>query len=45
MGRRNDIDWDAIERDFRLGQFTLRQLAKKYSVEASSISRKAEKEG
>ena len=45
MGRRNDIDWDAIERDFRLGQFTLRQLAKKYSVEASSISRKADKEG
>jgi hypothetical protein len=45
MGRRNDIDWDAIERDFRLGQFTLRQLAKKYSVEASSISRKVEKEG
>jgi hypothetical protein len=23
MGRRNDIDWDAIERDFRLGRLPL----------------------
>ena len=44
MGRRYDVDWDAIERDYRLGQFTLRQIAKKHGVTAGGISRKAEKE-
>ncbi len=44
MGRRTDIDWQAIERDFRLGQFTLRQIAHKHKVSAGSISRKSEKE-
>jgi hypothetical protein len=44
VGRRTDIDWQAIERDFRLGQFTLRQIADKHKVSAGSISRKSEKE-
>lgn len=44
MGRRSDIDWEAIERDFRLGQFTLRQIGDKHGVSAGAISRKAEKE-
>ena len=44
MGRRNDIDWEAVERDYRLGQFTLRQIADKHKVNHGSISRKAEKE-
>lgn len=45
MGRRNDIDWEAIEREYRLGQKTLRQLAKHYGVETSSITRRARSHG
>jgi hypothetical protein len=46
VGRRkqDDIDWPAIERDFRLGQFSVRQIAANHGVNASSISRRAEKE-
>lgn len=48
MGRRsqdNQIDWELIEKEFRLGQSTLRQLAATHKVQASAISRKAKKEG
>lgn len=47
MGRRsqeNQIDWELIEKEFRLGQSTLRQLASAHKVQASAISRKAKKE-
>ncbi len=44
MGRRTDIDWEAVQKDFRLGQLTLRQIAKNHNVSASAISRKAEKD-
>ena len=36
-------DWDAIERDYRTGKFTLRELADKHGVTHTTISRKAEK--
>lgn len=48
MGRRsqdNQIDWDLIEREFRLGQSTIRQLAAAHKVQASGISRRAKREG
>lgn len=48
MGRRsqdNQIDWELIEKEYRLGQHTLRQLAATHKVQASAISRKAKKEG
>jgi hypothetical protein len=48
MGRRsadNPIDWELIEKEFRLGQFTLRQLAASHNVQPSAISRRARKEG
>lgn len=48
MGRRsadNPIDWELIEKEYRLGQFTLRQLAATHKVQASAISRRAKKEG
>lgn len=44
MGRRsadNQIDWELIEKEYRLGQFSLRQLAATHKVQASAISRKA----
>lgn len=47
MGRRsqdNQIDWELIEKEFRLGQSTLRQLAATHQVQPSAISRKARKE-
>jgi hypothetical protein len=43
MGRRSDIDWDAIEREHRLGQKSNKQLAAEHGVQASTIGRRAEK--
>jgi hypothetical protein len=43
MGKRN-IDWEAIGKDYRLGQKTLRALADQYKVSHVSIIRKAKKE-
>lgn len=40
MGRRSDIDWEAIERDYRIGQLSLRQIAVKHEVAVSSIVKK-----
>jgi hypothetical protein len=48
MSRRsaeNAIDWDAIERKYRLGQKSNKQLAEAFGVSASSIGRRAEKYG
>lgn len=48
MGRRsaaNQIDWEAIQKEFRLGQKSLRQMATEFGVQASAISRKAAKDG
>lgn len=42
MGRRSkEIDWEAVERDYRIGKLTVRQIADKYSVAVSSVSLKA----
>ncbi len=38
-------DWEAIERDYRTGSFTLRELAKKHDANHATIGRRAEKEG
>lgn len=45
MGRRSDIDWEAIERDYRIGQLSLRQIAAKHEVALSAIVRRQKKEG
>lgn len=48
MARRsaeNAIDWDAIERAFRPGKKTIKQLASEYGVQASSISRRIKQYG
>lgn len=48
MGRRsaeNAIDWDGIERQYRLGKKSNKQLAEEFYVSASSIGRRADKCG
>lgn len=37
-------DWDAIERDYRTGKFTFRELELKHGVPNSTITRRAKKE-
>jgi hypothetical protein len=44
MGRRNDVDWDAIKKNYRVGLFTLRQLGKLHGAHYTAIGRRAEKE-
>ena len=38
-------DWDAIERDYRTGRFTFRELETKYGVPNSTIMRRQKREG
>lgn len=45
MGRRNDIDWELIGRDFRLGELSMNQLVEKHRVNRASIYKKANAEG
>jgi hypothetical protein len=45
MGRRSDVDWEAIERDYRLGNLTNTELAQRHGVGRGSLLRKAKKEG
>lgn len=42
---RSKIDWDAVERDYRTGKFTLRELEAKHGVSYAQISRRSTKEG
>jgi DNA-binding Lrp family transcriptional regulator len=45
MGRRSDIDWEMIEKLYRAGQLTIRQIAAECKVGPSSIVNKAKREG
>lgn len=38
--RSNPIDWEAIERDYRLGRMTLRELAEKHGTRNETIGRR-----
>jgi hypothetical protein len=38
-------DWEAVERDYRTSQFTLRELAAKHGATHTTISRRAERDG
>lgn len=42
---KSGADWEAVERDYRMGQLSLRALSEKHGVSASSISRRATKYG
>lgn len=39
------IDWDLVQREYRLGQKTMSQIATEFGIQTSSISRRAKKEG
>ena len=43
--RKAKTDWQAVERDYRTGQFTLRELEAKHGAFNSAISRKAKAKG
>ena len=42
---RKRVDWDAVERDFRTGKFTQRELADKYGVTHGAIGKRAREKG
>lgn len=42
---RRKVDWQAVERDYRTGKFTLRELEDKHSADNSLIARKAKRDG
>lgn len=44
MARRSDIDWEMIERDYRIGQLTIRMMEEKYRIDKTTISRRAKKD-
>lgn len=39
------VDWDAVERDYRTGRFTLRELERMHGRSAGQICRRAQAEG
>ena len=43
--KRVKIDWDAVERDYRTGKFTLRELEAKHGADNGLIARNAKKNG
>lgn len=43
--KRRRLDWEAIERDYRTGQFSLKELERKHGAGFADISRRAKKEG
>ena len=38
-------DWEAIERDYRSGQFTDREIGQKYSISHTAIQKRAKRDG
>lgn len=44
-GKRRRLDWEAIERDYRTGKFTLRELESKHGAGYAKISARAKKDG
>ena len=44
-GKRGRIDWNAVERDYRTGKFTLRELASKYGVSHQAVSKQVKNGG
>ena len=44
MGRSTrEIDWESVERDYRIGALTVRQIADKHSIDKSGITNHAKK--
>lgn len=45
MARRNDIDWEKVERLYIAGQLTIRQISEECGISDSSLRLKAKKNG
>lgn len=45
MARRNDIDWERVQRLYVAGQLTIRQIAEECGVSDSQVRARAKKEG
>lgn len=45
MGRRNDIDWDAVKRDYRLGTLTDTELCLEHGISEAGLRARKKKEG
>ena len=45
MGRRSDIDWEPIERDYRAGKLSIVAVAKAHGVSRTQLNAKAKNEG
>lgn len=43
--KRKKVDWPAVERDYRTGKFTLRELEAKHGVDNAQIARRKKAEG
>jgi hypothetical protein len=41
LPRRRYIDWNAVERDYRIGELSLRQLAQRHDCSHSAIANRA----
>jgi len=44
-GKRRKVDWEAVERDYRASQLTLRELGEKHGADHSLIVRTAKRKG
>src|SRR3954452_19549557 len=44
LGRRSDINWHAVQLDFRLGLLSIREIAKKHGVADSNLRARARRE-
>lgn len=42
---RKDVDWESVERQYRAGILTLRQIAEQHSVSHTAVSKKAREQG
>ena len=45
MTSKKQIDWEAVERDFRVGQLSNRMSAEKYGVSETAIRKRAKRDG
>lgn len=44
-GKRRKVDYEALERDYRTGKFTLRELAEKHDLSHQAIAKRAKTKG
>lgn len=45
MTKSKKIDWEAIEREYRAGQLSIREIARQHSISAPAITKKAKIKG